>query len=150
VTLPRHVGLVGDTPHATLFPRMAGVIHHGGSGTTHNVARAGVPQGLTPQIIDQYYWGQRVYELGIGPEAVPFSQLTERKLAGLLRGVLESRFARQARIIADLMNDDGAAVAAEAIDTALSGRSAFGTGPDTAKVVPIQAIRGAVAGIRRQ
>ena len=57
VDLPRDVMLVGPTPHRALFLRVAGVVHHGGSGTTHNAARAGVPQAVAPQIIDQYYWG---------------------------------------------------------------------------------------------
>ena len=33
--LPKNVFVVGDTPHAWLFPRTSMVIHHGGAGTTH-------------------------------------------------------------------------------------------------------------------
>ncbi|MFN7131683.1 MAG: glycosyltransferase, partial [Myxococcales bacterium] len=39
-----HVCVVEDVPHATLFPRMAAVVHHGGAGTTHAALAAGVPQ----------------------------------------------------------------------------------------------------------
>jgi len=43
-------------------------MHHGGSGTTHSVARAGKPQVVMPLIIDQPYWAYRVQQLGIGPK----------------------------------------------------------------------------------
>ena len=36
-----------SVPHAWLFPRCAVVVHHGGSGTTHAAAAAGIPQVRT-------------------------------------------------------------------------------------------------------
>ncbi len=41
-------------------------MQHGGAGTTAPAARAGVPQVVVPQIMDQPYWAARVAELGIG------------------------------------------------------------------------------------
>lgn len=46
--------------HARLFPRVAAVLHHGGAGTTHAAARAGVPQLVVPHLADQFYWAQRL------------------------------------------------------------------------------------------
>ena len=60
----------GDTHHASLFPKMAGIVHHGGSGTTHTAARAGIPQFILPQFMDQYYWGNRIHEMGMGPKPI--------------------------------------------------------------------------------
>ncbi|MGH8325323.1 MAG: glycosyltransferase, partial [Steroidobacteraceae bacterium] len=41
--LPANFFLVRDTPHSWLFPQTSLVLHHGGAGTTHSAARAGVP-----------------------------------------------------------------------------------------------------------
>jgi vancomycin aglycone glucosyltransferase len=62
--LPGHVSLVDDVSHARLFSRTAAVVHHGGAGTTHSAARAGVPQLVVPHLLDQFYFARRVHELG--------------------------------------------------------------------------------------
>jgi vancomycin aglycone glucosyltransferase len=64
--LPEGVFVAGAVSHARLFPRCAAVVHHGGAGTTTTAARAGVPQVIVPHVFDQFYWGRRVRELGIG------------------------------------------------------------------------------------
>lgn len=135
--LPRNVLFVGDAPHRVLFPRMAGIVHHGGSGTTHNAARAGVPQAAIPQILDQYYWGKRMHELGVGPRPVPLTRLTESRLVAMLRGVLDPTCARQARTVGGLVREDGAQAAAGIIEGAIAGRSADVAAPH--KVVALHA-----------
>lgn len=67
-------------PHHLIFPHCNAVIHHGGSGTTHSVARAGVPQLITPLLLDQPYWAYRVQELGLGPERVKIAKVSESDL----------------------------------------------------------------------
>ncbi|WP_344174587.1 glycosyltransferase, partial [Pilimelia columellifera] len=57
---------IGEVNERALFPRVAAVVHHGGSGTTASAARCGVAQVVIPQMYDQYYWAQRVEQLGIG------------------------------------------------------------------------------------
>ena len=57
---------VGDINQQALFPRMTAVIHHGGAGTTTAAARAGVPQIIIPQVVDQPFWAARVAGLGLG------------------------------------------------------------------------------------
>jgi UDP:flavonoid glycosyltransferase YjiC (YdhE family) len=52
------------------MPRCRGIVHHGGYGTTAAGFRAGIPALVIPHIADQFYWGQRVYELGIGPKPI--------------------------------------------------------------------------------
>jgi vancomycin aglycone glucosyltransferase len=52
--LPDTCLALGDCPHSALFPRVAGVVHHGGAGTTHEAARAGVPQLVIPHLLDQH------------------------------------------------------------------------------------------------
>ena len=67
-------------PHHLIFPHCDAVIHHGGSGTTHSVARAGKPQLITPLLLDQPYWGYRVQVLGVGPERVKIAKVSESEL----------------------------------------------------------------------
>jgi sterol 3beta-glucosyltransferase len=81
LTLPETVYPAGSLPHAWLFDQVSAVIHHGGFGTTAAVLRSGVPGIVVPHIIDQFYWGQRVFELGVGPKHIPRSQLGPEKLA---------------------------------------------------------------------
>lgn len=67
-------------PHYLIFPHCDGVIHHGGCGTTHSVARAGCPQLVTPLIVDQHYWAYRTLQLGLGPERVKIAKVSEKEL----------------------------------------------------------------------
>lgn len=76
-----HLFLMKDpVPHYMIFPHCDGVIHHGGCGTTHSVARAGKPQIITPLIIDQPYWAYRLSQQGLGPEALKISKATEEEI----------------------------------------------------------------------
>ncbi len=68
-------------PYGWLFPRMAAVIHHGGSGTTAANVRAGVPGLIVPFTFDQSFWGRRLADLGVGLSPIPFSKLTATMLA---------------------------------------------------------------------
>ena len=76
----KNIKMIGHVPHARLFPKMAAVIHHGGAGTVYAAARAGVPQVVVPHILDQYYWGNRIYKLRLGPRPIHRSRLTVRSL----------------------------------------------------------------------
>jgi vancomycin aglycone glucosyltransferase len=88
--LPEGVLAIGSVSHASLFPRLAAVVHHGGAGTTTTATRAGVPQVVVPHIFDQIYWAERVAALGTGPPPIPRMQLTAERLAAALREALEN------------------------------------------------------------
>lgn len=83
--LPDSILRVDSVPHDWLFPCMAAVIHHGGAGTTAAGLRAGVPNVVVPSFGDQFFWGQRVQELGVGPKPIPRNKLTTAKLAGAIQ-----------------------------------------------------------------
>ena len=107
---PDNVFVTGDTNHAELFPRMAGVMHHGGSGTTHTGAKAGVPQFIMPEIIDQYYWGNRIYKMGLGPKPVSSKKLTVDKLTHALKQITDERYRENvARLSEAMRNENGVA-----------------------------------------
>jgi UDP:flavonoid glycosyltransferase YjiC (YdhE family) len=79
--LPETVFMISSMPHSWLFPKMAAVVHHGGVGTTAAGLWAGIPAIVTPYFGDQPFWGQRVYELGVGPKPIPRQRLTVDRLA---------------------------------------------------------------------
>ena len=64
-SLPANFHVLQDTPHDWLFPRTALVVHHGGAGTSHAAARAGVPSVVVPFAGDQFFWARRMALRGI-------------------------------------------------------------------------------------
>ncbi|MFP3615836.1 glycosyltransferase, partial [Paraburkholderia sp. SIMBA_050] len=68
--LPAHVCVIGDTPHDWLFPQVSMAIHHGGSGTTHSAARAGIASVVVPFAGDQFFWANRLQRLGVADAPV--------------------------------------------------------------------------------
>jgi UDP:flavonoid glycosyltransferase YjiC (YdhE family) len=88
-SLPDSIKVVrGPMPHAKLFPRVAAVVHHGGSGTTSAALRAGVPQVIVPHLMDQYYFAHRLEVLGIAPPAIPVRRLDSDRLARAIDAAL--------------------------------------------------------------
>ena len=82
--LPENIFLIDAAPHDWLFPRVAAVVHHGGSGTTAAGLRAGKPTLICPFIADQPFWGKVVYEAGAGPQPIPQRKLTVDGLAAAM------------------------------------------------------------------
>ena len=80
-----NIFLLDKAPHSKLFPLLAGAVHHGGSGTTHTAARAGIAQFVIPYSFDQYYWGERVRALALGPAPVKRAALAPDNFAEALR-----------------------------------------------------------------
>ncbi|MGB7537598.1 MAG: glycosyltransferase [Anaerolineales bacterium] len=81
----------GPVPHGWLLERAAGIVHHGGAGTTASGFRSGKPALVIPHIIDQFYWSQRVEALGTGPVPIPRPKLTVEGLAAGMRQILDDR-----------------------------------------------------------
>ena len=84
--LPASIYAAGSMPHSWLLPHCTGVVHHGGFGTTSATLRAGLPHLVIPHLADQFYWGQRVHQLGVGLAYIPRPKLT---LDGLTAGLQE-------------------------------------------------------------
>jgi len=89
------VFFISKYPHLKLFPCMAAIIHHGGAGTVAASAASGVPQIVVPHILDQYYWGNQVYQSNLGPKPIWKSRLTSRKLAAAIRESLSNDLMRE-------------------------------------------------------
>jgi sterol 3beta-glucosyltransferase len=94
--------------HDYLFNRMAAVCHHGGAGTTHRAAKAGVPQFIMPVIVDQFFWGKQISSLKLGPQPVIPKKLTTQILADIFTDLTSNNNYREnARMLADSMLQDG-------------------------------------------
>ena len=89
--LPANLFILDSVPHAWLFPHMAAVVHHGGSGTTGAGLRAGVPSVLVPHMGDQPFWARRVTELGVGPQPIPRRKLTSERLAAAITSAFTNK-----------------------------------------------------------
>jgi sterol 3beta-glucosyltransferase len=85
--LPSSILAAGAVPHGWLLPRAAGIVHHGGFGTTAAGIRTGIPQLVIPHMVDQFYWGKRVEELGIGLPMIVYTKLEVDGLATALRSL---------------------------------------------------------------
>ncbi|MEU0400690.1 glycosyltransferase [Streptomyces sp. NPDC006197] len=104
--------VVGEVNHQALFRRVAAVVHHGSSGTTTTVTRAGAPQVVVPQGADQPYWAGRVSDLGIGVAHDGASPSVESLSAALETALAPGTLAR-AEAVAGTVRSDGATVAAK-------------------------------------
>lgn len=111
--------LVGEVNQQALFRRVAGVVHHGGAGTTTAAARAGTPQVIVPQIVDQPYWARRVAELGIGA-AHDGAAPTFESFSAALGTALTPEIRARAAAIAGTIRTDGAEIAARLLLDAIS------------------------------
>lgn len=116
--LPPEVYPIGYTPYDWLFPRVAAVVHHGGSGTTGFGFWSGVPTLVVPFGFDQFYWGQRAAELGVGPQPVLFRTLTAARLAAAIQTAVsdEGMRNRAAALGQKLRAENGVQRAVELID----------------------------------
>jgi sterol 3beta-glucosyltransferase len=109
--LPPSVFMLDSIPFSWLFPRVAAIVHHGGAGTTAAGLRAGVPSIVVPFFGDQPFWGQRVAELGVGPEPIPRKKLTVERLAQAIHQALTDQTMRQraANLGSKIQAEDGIA-----------------------------------------
>lgn len=124
------VGIFTYAPFSEVFPRCAAIVHHGGIGTTAQALRSGRPQLVTPMSHDQFDNAVRVQRLEAGLR-LRHGAITPLRLEHLLRRLLEEpRFALAAGTLGpQIAHEDGAAVAADALERALTGQDARAARP---------------------
>ena len=116
--LPDDIFMLESAPHEWLFPQVAAVIHHGGSGTTGAGLRAGKPTIICPFIADQPFWGHRVHELGVGPAPIPQKKLAVENLAAAIETAVTNKTmqARATELGEKIRGEDGVATAVTFIE----------------------------------
>lgn len=123
--IPENIFMLESAPHAWLFPRMAAVVHHGGAGTTAAGLRAGVPGIIIPSGNDQFAWGRRIDELGVGSKPIPRKNLSAEKLSEAIKFVLTNEKKAAARDLgANIQREHGAEVTAKIISDCLEQQPA--------------------------
>ncbi len=93
--LPQNIFEIDYAPYSWLFPRMSLIIHHGGSGTTSFALRSGVPSMVVPFLFDQFFWGRRSNELGVGPPPIAFRRLSVDRLAQAIAMSIDNQSMQQ-------------------------------------------------------
>ncbi|KAK3043879.1 hypothetical protein RJ639_000578 [Escallonia herrerae] len=87
--VPDNIFLLEDCPHDWLFPQCSAVVHHGGAGTTATGLKAGCPTTIVPFFGDQFFWGDRIYQKGLGPAPIPIAELNIENLSDAIRYMLQ-------------------------------------------------------------
>jgi sterol 3beta-glucosyltransferase len=120
-SLPPNFFVVGDTPHDWLFPRTCLVIHHGGSGTSHSAARAGVPSVVLPFAADQFFWAEQLRQRGVAPAAPTIRNITAAALSRAIEAAQTAEMRERASALgAKMRAEDGLARAVEKIQSFLT------------------------------
>ncbi|XP_010680858.1 sterol 3-beta-glucosyltransferase UGT80B1 isoform X2 [Beta vulgaris subsp. vulgaris] len=110
--VPDHIFLLENCPHDWLFPQCSAVVHHGGAGTTATGLRAGCPTTIVPFFGDQFFWGDRIHQKGLGPQPIPIAELSIDSLSSAIRCMLQAEVKTRVMELAKLIeNEDGVAAA---------------------------------------
>ncbi|ONK71017.1 uncharacterized protein A4U43_C04F3860 [Asparagus officinalis] len=113
--IPADVYLIEDCPHDWLFPQCAAVVHHGGAGTTATGLRSGCPTTIIPFFGDQFFWGDRIHERGVGPAPIPIYELNVERLSNALRFMLDPEVKlRTMELAKQIENENGVVAAVDA------------------------------------
>ncbi|KAG6390517.1 hypothetical protein SASPL_148255 [Salvia splendens] len=113
--IPDNVFVIVDCPHDWLFPQCSAVVHHGGAGTTATGLKAGCPTTIVPFFGDQFFWGEIIYQKGLGPAPIPVSQLTVESLTEAIRFMLHPEVkSRAMKVASRIRKEDGVGAAVDA------------------------------------
>ena len=95
------VYFVSQIPYDLIFPKMYGVIHHGGSGTTHLALKYGCASMIIPHVIDQFVWNNIIHEKGAGPKGIKISKISTKEFELKIIGLVNNKsFKKRAEQIA--------------------------------------------------
>ncbi|KAL2706204.1 hypothetical protein AAEP93_001454 [Penicillium crustosum] len=114
IPLPPEIHQIQSAPHDWLFSQIDAAAHHGGAGTTGASLRAGVPTIVKPFFGDQFFFGSRVEDLGVG---ICMKKLNVSVFSRALWEVTHSeRMIVKARNLGiQIRNEDGVATAIQAL-----------------------------------
>jgi len=105
---------VRSAPLGVVLSGASVALHHGGAGTAHAVARAGVPSVVVPFTADQPFWGARMHRQGVAAEPIPARKLTVESLVPAITDALARR-ARAHEVGLAMRAEDGVRVAVDVV-----------------------------------
>ncbi|KAL4872368.1 sterol 3-beta-glucosyltransferase [Aspergillus spectabilis] len=114
IPLPPEILQIQSAPHDWLFSQIDAAAHHGGAGTTGASLRAGVPTITKPFFGDQFFFGNRIEDLGVG---ICMKKLNVGVFSRSLWTVThdERMIVRAKRLGERIRSEDGVATAIQAI-----------------------------------
>jgi UDP:flavonoid glycosyltransferase YjiC (YdhE family) len=118
-----HIFVSSDyIPFNWLFPQTKLLIHHGGSGTTALGLKAGIPQILTPFFADQPAWAEKLVNLGVSSDFIPFKKLSSQELTTAIKSTINnpSIYDKAQKIKNLIERENGVKVAADKINYILN------------------------------
>jgi sterol 3beta-glucosyltransferase len=113
---------VDEMPFELLFPRLAAIVYHGGSGTMAAASRAGIPQIVFPFMADQFENRKQVVKLGLGPNACDFKKLSAEALSlAITECITNENYLKNAQGLSQKLKDtDGVILTIELIERELN------------------------------
>ena len=101
------IHFVSQIPYDWIFPKIYGVIHHGGSGTTHMALKYGCATMIIPHIIDQFVWNKIINSMGVGPKGIRIDKITTKNLEPkFLELVSNNDFKKKAEQVSSQMSKE--------------------------------------------
>jgi sterol 3beta-glucosyltransferase len=107
---------VRSAPFDQVLPGAALAVHHGGAGTSHAVARAGVPAVVVPFLADQPFWGAQLHRQGLAAAPIPLRRLSVDALVPAMADAL-SRRARAVEAGGLMRRDHGVRQAVDVLES---------------------------------
>jgi rhamnosyltransferase subunit B len=124
--LPTGCHHVAYAPFESVVPRLAGLVHHGGIGTSAQALAAGVPQLVCPFAHDQFDNAARLKRLGVG--RVVARQASARRWVDALACAVDDEAVRAAcsdRAAVMAGSVDGVTLIADQLETLAARRQAI-------------------------
>ena len=82
---------VRSVPFDAVSSRAMLAVHHGGAGTAHAFARAGVPAVVVPVTADQPFWAAQLHRQGVAAAPIPLRRLSAGTLVPAMTDALSRR-----------------------------------------------------------
>lgn len=99
-----HIHFVESIPYDWALPKIYGIIHHGGSGTTHMALKNGCASMIIPHIIDQFLWNDLLHKKGVGPKGPSFAKLSPSAESEILDLIHNPAYKQKAEEMANEMH----------------------------------------------
>jgi UDP:flavonoid glycosyltransferase YjiC (YdhE family) len=81
----------GSVPHEWILPKVKIIITHGGVGAVHAAMKAGIPIIPVTMFPAQYFWGNRLFNLGLGSRPIRIRMLKKGEIIECINMIRSSK-----------------------------------------------------------